>query len=242
VKPVFRFLRPTHASLTLGAAAILFFAPTACAAQQPTQQPAQNTGGSTADDEATKLTERKRRFEEQRRRLEEAEQGSKVDTGTEVNADQTLFVSPSVTNMLVGDIREFCVFDIAGKVLTREAEWTIDDSGIATLNDKGQPTIMTKQSGRAILRARVGSRSAEASITVLDGDRMPDGTIKWSVPNYPGYKSKQIVQAVPTDRGPDIYTVEENAQGKSVVRAWTSEGIFLWMRKFDRRIVNAVPH
>ena len=95
---------------------------------------------------------------------------------------------------------------------------------------------------RAILRARVGSRSAEASITVLDGDKMPDGTIKWSVPNYPGYKSKQIVQAVPTDRDPDIYTVEENALGKSVVRAWTSEGIFLWMRKFDHRIVDAVPH
>jgi hypothetical protein len=37
--------------------------------------------------------------------------------------------------MLVGDIREFCVFDIAGKILTREAEWTIDDSEIATLND-----------------------------------------------------------------------------------------------------------
>jgi predicted permease len=71
----------------------------------------QNTGRSTANDEATKTTERKRRFEEQRRRLEQAEQGSKVGSGTEVNADQTLFVSPSVTNMLVGDIRESCVFD-----------------------------------------------------------------------------------------------------------------------------------
>ncbi|HMI52185.1 MAG TPA: hypothetical protein VK525_11780 [Candidatus Saccharimonadales bacterium] len=159
-----------------------------------------------------------------------------------MGADQTLFVSPSVTNMLVGDVREFCVFDIDGKILTRAAEWTIDDAGIATLNDKGQPTITTKQPGKAVLRARVGSRSAEASITVLDGGKMPNGTIKWSVPNYPGYKSKQIVQAVPTDRGPDLYTVEENAEGKSLVRAWTSEGIILWMRKFDRRIVGAVPH
>jgi hypothetical protein len=228
--------------LTLRAVAILFFAVAAWAAQQPTQQPAQSAGGSTASDVAAKAAERKRRFEEQKKRLEEARPSSPIGAETEVSADQTLFVSPSVTNMLAGDIREFCAFDIDGKILTREAEWTIDDSGIASLNGKGQPTISTKQPGKAILRARIGSRSAEASITVLDGGKMPNGTIKWSVPNYPGYTSKQIVQAVPTDRGRDIYTVEENAQGKSLVRAWTSEGIFLWMRKFDRPIVGAVPH
>jgi len=228
--------------LTLRAAVVLFFAVAAWAAQQPTQQPAQSAGGSTASDEEAKAVERKRRFEEQKKRLEEERPSSPIGAETEVSADQTLFVSPSVTNMLVGEIREFSAFDIDGKILTREAEWTIDDSGIATLNDKGQSTIVTKQPGKATLRARAGSRSAEASITVLDGDKMPNGTIKWSVPNYPGYTSKQIVQAVPTARGPDIYTVEENAQGKSLVRAWTSEGIFLWMRKFDRRIVGAIPH
>jgi hypothetical protein len=242
VKPLFPFLQPRYVSLTLRSAAIVFFAVAAWAAQQPTQQPAQSTVGSTASDAAAKAAERKKRFEEQKKRLEEERPSSPIGAETDVSADQTLFVSPSVTNMLVGDIREFCVFDIDGKILTREAEWTIDDSGIATLNDKGQPTIITKQPGKAALRARVGSRSAEASITVLDGDKMPDCTIKWSLPNYPGYTSKQIVQAVPTDRGPDIYTVEENAQGKSLVRAWTSEGILLWMRKFDRRIVGAVPH
>jgi len=201
--------------LTLRAAVVLFFAVAAWAAQQPTQQPAQSAGGSTASDEEAKAAERKRRFEEQKKRLEEERPSSPIGAETEVSADQTLFVSPSVTNMLVGDIREFSAFDIDGKILTREAEWTIDDSGIATLNDKGQSTIVTKQPGKATLRARAGSRSAEASITVLDGDKMPNGTIKWSVPNYPGYTSKQIVQAVPTARGPDIYTVEENAQGKA---------------------------
>jgi hypothetical protein len=228
--------------VTLRAAAILFFAVATGAAQQPTQQPAQNASGSTASDEAAKAAERKKRFEEQKKKLEEDRPSSPIGAETEVSADQTLFVSPSVTTMLIGDIREFCVFDLDGKILTHEAEWTIGDSGIATLNDKGQPTIITKQPGKTILRARVGSRSAETSITVLDGDKMPNGTIKWSVPNYPGYNSKQIVQAVPTARGPDIYTVEENAEGKSLLRAWTSEGIFLWMRKFDRRIVGAVPH
>jgi hypothetical protein len=207
-----------------------------------TQQPAQSTGASTVNDEAARAAERKRRFEEQKRRLEQAEPSSRVVSGTQVSADQTLFVSPSVTNMLVGDFREFCVFDIDGKILTRQAEWTIDDSGIATLNDKGEPTITAKQPGKATLRARIGSRSAEASVTVLDGSKMPDGTIKWSVPNYPGYKSRDIVQAVPTNHGPDLYTIEENDQGESLVRAWTSEGIFLWLRKSKQRIIQAVPH
>jgi hypothetical protein len=240
LKPFFPFIRPGCVLLTLGAAAILFSAVTAWAA--PTQQPVQSTEGSTSSDEVGKGAERKRRFEEQRKKLEEERPSSRIGVETEVSADQTLFVSPSVTNMLVGDTRDFCVFDIDGKILTREAEWTIDDAGIATLNGEHQPTIIAKHSGHAILRARVVSRSAEASITVLDGDKIPNGTIKWSVPNYPGYKSKQIVQAVPTNSGPDIYTVEENAQGKSLVRAWTSEGIILWIRKFDHQIVGAIPH
>ena len=194
MKPLFPFLQPRYVSLTLRAAAILFFAVAAWAAQQPAQQPAQSAGGSTASDEEAKAAERKRRFEEQKKRLEEERPSSPIGAETEVSADQTLFVSPSVTNMLVGDIREFSAFDIDGKILTREAEWTIDDSGIATLNDKGQSTIVTKQPGKATLRARAGSRSAEASITVLDGDKMPNGTIKWSVPNYPGYTSKQMIR------------------------------------------------
>lgn len=144
--------------------------------------------------------------------------------------------------MLVGEFREFCVYDIDGKLLTREAEWAIDDPSVASLNDNGEPTITTKRPGKTTLHARVGGRTAQASITVLDGDSLPVGTVKWGVPNYPGYKTKKIVQAVPRERGPDIYTIEENDQQKSLVRAWTSEGIFLWLRKFDRRIVDAVPH
>ena len=93
-----------------------------------------------------------------------------------------------------------------------------------------------------MLRARVGGRTAEASITVLEGDELPVGTIQWSVPSYPGYKSKQIVQAMPSANGPDLYTMEENDQGHSLIRAWTSEGIFLWQRKSNQKIVNVVPH
>ena len=210
--------------------------------QAPAQQPAQSSGTSNANDEAAKAVERKRRFEEHKRRLEEADPSAKSATQTPVSADQTLFVSPSVTNMLVGDFRDFCVFDLDGKILTREAEWTIDDPGIATLAGKGDPAITTKQPGKAVLRARVGNQYAEALITVLDGNKLPDGTIKWSVPNFPGYKSKQIVQAVPTNNGPDLYTIEENERGESLIRAWTSEGIFLWQRKSKQRILNAVPH
>lgn len=218
-----------------------FFTATIQLAQHFPQQPVQSSATASSD-EAAKAAERKRRFEEQKRKLEEAEGSSKVTAETEVNADQTLFVSPSLTNMLLGDSREFCVFDIHGKILTREAEWTIDDPGVATLDVKEAPTITTHRPGKVTLRARVGVQTAEAAITVLDGDKLPDGTIAWSVPNFPGYKGKEIVQAVPTANGPDLYTIEENDQGHSLVRAWTSEGIFLWLRKSDRKIVGAVPH
>lgn len=220
---------------------IFFFTATIQSAQHFAHQPVQSSA-TVSGDEAAKAAERKRRFEEQKRKLEEAEGASKVAAETEVSPDQTLFVSPSVSNMLPGDFREFCAFDINGKILTREAEWTIDDPGIAALDVKEAPTITTRRPGKATLRARVGGQTAEAAIAVLDGDKLPDGTVKWSAPNYPGYKNKQIVQAVPRVNGPDVYTIEENDQGHSLIRAWTSEGIFLWLRKSDRKIVNAVPH
>ena len=222
---------------------ILLFTTTIQSAQRWTQQPTQSSEKAAAvGDAAAKAAERKRRFEEQKQKLEESEGVLKATAETEVNPDQTLFVSPSVTNMLPGEFREFCAFDIDGKILTGEAEWTIDDQGVATLNGRGAPTVTTHRSGKATLRARVGGRTAEASITVLEGDKLPDGTIQWSVPSYPGYKSKQIVQAVPSANGPDLYTMEENDQGHSLIRAWTSEGIFLWQRKSNQKIVNAVPH
>ena len=203
------------------------------AAPQPAQTP-QNPAAEAAA--------RKKRFEEEKKKLEEGDASAQSGAETEVDADQTLFVSPSVVNLNAGDVRPFCVFDIDGKILTSSAEWALSDSAAVTLTSGAEPVITAMEPGKAILRARVGNRTAEASIAVLEGNTMPAGTIKWSVPNYPGYKTKQIVQAVPRERGPDIYTIEENAEGKSLVRAWTSEGIFLWMRKFNRRIVNAVPH
>jgi hypothetical protein len=241
-------LRPAHTKifcangLLVSALAIPLLAAVQEAQQtQPPAQAQQQTDAS-ASDEAAKAAERKKRFEEQKRRLEIADPNAQKVAEAEVDSDQTLFVSPAIVNMNAGDIRAFCVFDIDGKILTNGAEWSLSDSNVVSLATSGEPTIMAKQPGKTTLRARVGGRTTEASITVLEGNTMPNGTIKWAVPNYPGYKSKQIVQAVPTDRGPDIYTIEENAEGKSLIRAWTSEGIFLWMRKSDRRIIEAIPH
>jgi hypothetical protein len=94
------------------------------------------------------------------------------------------------------------------------------------------------------LRARIGLRTAEAVITVRDGDKLPDGAILWSVPQIPGFAGKQLVQAVPTANGPDLYSIDQNEQGEQIVRAIFSDGRQLWMRKMPRtgNIVNAVPH
>jgi hypothetical protein len=216
------------------------------AAQDP-QSPLPSAATTPANRDAAAKDERRKHFEDEKRRLEESDSAKPKGIGPEVpvDPDQTLFVTPAVVNMLVGDSHSFSAFELEGKTVTASAEWTLDNRDAVELHDDGGPTITSKAPGKVTLRARIDSRTAEAVITVHDLQKLPDGTILWSVPQIPGYKSKQFVQAVPTANGPDLYTIEQNEHGEQLIRALFSDGRQLWMRKMPhdtRRIVNAVPH
>jgi len=99
--------------------------------------------------------------------------------------------------MLAHDTQRFSLFDIEGHNLTSKAEWSLSNSYVADLTTDGVPTITSKDHGTVTVRARVGGLSAEASVTVLPGDKLPIGTIRWQAPTIPGYKTTQIIQAVP---------------------------------------------
>jgi plastocyanin len=188
---------------------------------------------------AAKAAERKRKFQEAARKLENGQSGP---TAPEPDPNQTLFVSPATVTMGVGDSHSFCAFDIEGKTVTSTAEWSVSDSEVAQLAGERDPTITAKQLGTVTVRARIGSQYAEASVKVAEMDKIPPGTILWSIPPIPGYHGKQIVQAVPTATGPDLYSIEENASGQSLIRALTSDGRQLWMKKTRAKIQSAVPH
>ena len=145
-------------------------------------------------DAAAKAAARKKKFEEEKQRLESSEgQHASAPADTQ----QTLLISPILVNMLVHDTQRFSLFDVEGHNLTPKAEWSLSNSYVADLTTDGVPTITAKDQGTVTVRARVGGVSAEASITVHPGDKLPVGTIRWQAPAVPGHKTTQIIQAVP---------------------------------------------
>lgn len=148
---------------------------------------------------AAKAAERKKRFEEEEKRLENAESAQtepKSEPGRASNDD--LSISPLSVNMLVHETQGFSLFDSAGHNLTSKAQWTLSDSYVADLTTNGVPTISTKDVGTLTVSARVGSRTAQASVTVHRGATLPIGTIRWQRPKVRNFKATQIVIAVPS--------------------------------------------
>jgi hypothetical protein len=219
-------------------------APAEIVAQEPQPSPPFSASETASQEAAMKAAERRKRFEEQKRKLEESDGGKPKGVGAEVGGDpdQTLFISPAVVNLLVGESHSFSAFELEGKTVTESAEWTLEKSESVELSNAAGPTITSKFPGRAILRAKLGSQTAEATITVLEGVTVPDGTTLWSAPKIPGFTPKEMVQAVPTPRGPDLYCIDQNEKGESLVRALTIDGRQMWMRKMAGSIVKAVPH
>ena len=151
------------------------------------QAQAPNAGNSSTPsatpDAAAKAAERNKRFEEEERRVENAgsaQTESKAEPGRA--SDDDLSISPVLVNMLVHETQGFSLFDSAGHNLTSKAEWTLSNSYVAELTTSGVPTISSKDVGTLTVSARVGSRTAQASVTVHPGDTLPIGTIRWQAP------------------------------------------------------------
>jgi hypothetical protein len=125
-----------------------------------------------------------------------------------------LSISPVLVNILVHETQGFSLFDNAGHNLTSKAEWTLSNSYVAHLTTTGTPTITSKYVGTVTVHARMGSRTADASVTVHPGDSLAIGTIRWQAPKAPGtFKAKQIVIAVPSSgRTPAASSDNSNSQ------------------------------
>lgn len=170
------------------------------------QAQAPNAGNSSTPsatpDAAAKAAERKKRFEEEENRLENAERAQTESKSEPAKAsDDDLAISPVLVNMLVHETQSFSLFDSGGHNLTSKAEWTLSNSYVADLTTNEVPTISTKDVGTLTVSARVGRRTAQASVTVHPGDTLPIGTIRWQAPKVRNFKATQIVIAVPSSGG-----------------------------------------
>jgi len=143
----------------------------------------------------------------------------------------SLQVSPSSVNILVGDTQQFTAVDERGRPRS-DATWTISDTTVATISADSSPLLTAVFVGQATLTATVGSATGQAQVSVLSGTSLPAGTIRWSAPTTPGFTVQSIVQAVPTTAGPELYSVESDGNNALLIRALTADGQQRWVNQF----------
>lgn len=148
-------------------------------------------------------------------------------------------ITPKSVTLLVGDSRPFRLVDQNGQ-LQRNVTWTVSDPDALQANGGDELTITAKQAGDFRISAQSKNGSAEATVKVMEG-KMPVGTAIWSSGTVPGCKSVQLVQAMPSANGPDMYETSHCADG-DYVTALTSDGMQLWRRRLGGTVAaSALP-
>jgi hypothetical protein len=210
----------------------------------PPANSSQQTAVPTQTDAAAAAAraERVRKAQAFAKQLEDGASPNQVQDAPLTDPNQTLFISPAKVHMLVGEVQPFNAFDIDGRDLSTAVQWSLDDAKIAYPTSGASTEITAKAPGTVKMRAKIGGRTAEADITVVPGIKLPQGSKRWEAPAIPGYHSTQIVPAVPSASGIDVYEVEENAGGgSSLIRAFNSDGRQVWMKVVTGKIDKLIP-
>lgn len=154
-------------------------------------------------------------------------------------APAPLTVSPNKATMLVGETRTFRAVGKDGRIRPN-VRWEISPSYAAAVSLNGDEVTVTAReaSPSVMLTASAEGDSADAAIEIRAKGDMTPGTTLWSVAPTPGCKVAQMIQAVPSANGPDLY-VQETCPDGTMLRALTSDGRELWRKMLAGTSVGA---
>ena len=155
----------------------------------------------------------------------------------------SLQITPAVANVMVGGTQHFAAIDNNGNPRT-DVTWTVNNPSLASVttdeNDAGVLTGLA--TGPVTITATAETASAQEQVNILAAGSYSPGTVIWSAPPIPGFSPIQLVQAVPTASGPDLYSIQTSSDGtQSVVQALTSDGRQLWQTTLPVLNNNSVP-
>jgi outer membrane protein assembly factor BamB len=139
-----------------------------------------------------------------------------------------LLITPSTLTLLVGEDSALSAVDSKGRP-SLDVRWSLSEP-IADLHaEDAEIQLKATTAGRAILTATRDGLSATAVVTVLAGDKLPSGTVRWSLDPTPGFATLHLQQtgAVP-DSPVSLYSIEWNSSSNAVVRALRDSGQQLW--------------
>jgi outer membrane protein assembly factor BamB len=137
-------------------------------------------------------------------------------------------------------LKQFVVLDNQG--LTRyDATWTLDNPSLATISTDSLPTLTALAAGTVTLTATVQGVSAQMPVAISGLSAFPTGTILWSAPAVSGFSPQQIVQAAPTDFGPDVFAIQGNGGTQTLIQAFTADGQEMWQTTLPQPTVSNAP-
>jgi Bacterial Ig-like domain (group 3)/Bacterial Ig-like domain (group 2) len=163
--------------------------------------------------------------------------------GSPIEPPDSLQITPAVANVMVGGTQHFTAIDNFGYP-RQDVTWTVSNPGLASVTtDENDAAVLTGlAAGQVTLTANAETASAQEQVTILAAGSYPPGTIIWSAPPVPGFSALQLVQAVPTGTGPDLYSTQLSSDGtQSVVQALTADGRQLWQAALPKLNNNSVP-
>jgi hypothetical protein len=150
-------------------------------------------------------------------------------------------VTPATANMQVGDARQFTAVDNFGNPRA-DVTWMVSDSAVATVGANSAPTLTAVAAGTVTLTASSGSVSSQAQVTVAAAGTLSPGSVDWTLPPVSGFTPLQLVQAVPSHAGPDLYSIQLSSDSThTVVQAATADGQGIWETSLPVVNGNSVP-
>lgn len=143
---------------------------------------------------------------------------------TPATPPNSILITPSLANMLIGDTRPVALIGDIGQPVS-SATWSISDPTIVSITPTDPPRLTALAQGTATLTATFNGLTAMVTINILVGTTPPPGTPLWAFDPLPGNTLTAMVPGNPVNLGdPDLYAVE----APDTLRAFTKDGLQLW--------------
>jgi hypothetical protein len=166
----------------------------------------------------------------------------------------SLEITPATVTMRVGNTLQFTAIDSIGRA-RGDVVWMVSPS-LATLSADPAPSLTAVTAGNVTLSASVDGVTAQTQITILSATASTDGLSLWSLPPIAGLTTNEVVHAVPSGNGPDVYAISGDSNqsapsnqfgisagvsNHTFIQALTLDGRQLWQQWLPNTNGNSVP-
>jgi hypothetical protein len=148
----------------------------------------------------------------------------------------TLTLAPATRTLVVEESAALTLTDDFGVPATGAA-WASSDPTVAALSAEDPPVVTALAPGETTVTATRDGLTATATLTVVQGPVLADGTTRWTVPVTTGSTLGPVIYTDRIDDSvPDLFLTERAADDQYVVHGVLADGTVTW-----REAVPGVP-